>query len=50
MIPALGEDGDVDDHPDLARGIGRENAAAAIESYSQTKSVYVGLGPVDSPY
>ena len=31
-------------------GFGRENAAAAIDAYSQIKSVYVGLGPVDSPY
>lgn len=33
-----------------ASGFGRENAAAAIESYSQIKSVYVGIEPVDSPY
>ncbi|MFZ2099888.1 MAG: betaine-aldehyde dehydrogenase [Oricola sp.] len=33
-----------------ASGFGRENAAAAIDSYSQIKSVYVGLGPVESPY
>jgi betaine-aldehyde dehydrogenase len=33
-----------------ASGFGRENAVAAIESYSQIKSVYVGLGPVESPY
>ncbi|GAB4351579.1 MAG: betaine-aldehyde dehydrogenase [Oricola sp.] len=33
-----------------ASGFGRENAAAAIEAYSQIKSVYVGLTPVDSPY
>ena len=33
-----------------ASGFGRENAAAAIEAYSQIKSVYVGLNPVDSPY
>ncbi|QKV17611.1 betaine-aldehyde dehydrogenase [Oricola thermophila] len=33
-----------------ASGFGRENAAAAIENYSQIKSVYVGLGPVESPY
>ncbi len=33
-----------------ASGFGRENAAAAIASYSQIKSVYVGLNPVDSPY
>ncbi|MCQ0971225.1 betaine-aldehyde dehydrogenase [Paracoccus sp. TK19116] len=31
-------------------GIGRENAAAAIEHYSQLKSVYVGMGVVDAPY
>ncbi len=31
-------------------GIGRENAAAAIEYYSQVKSVYVELGDVDAPY
>jgi betaine-aldehyde dehydrogenase len=26
-------------------GVGRENARAAIEHYSQLKSVYVGMGP-----
>ncbi|MDP5305690.1 betaine-aldehyde dehydrogenase [Paracoccus spongiarum] len=31
-------------------GIGRENGAAAIEHYSQIKSVYVGMGGVDAPY
>jgi len=31
-------------------GIGRENSAAAIEHYSQLKSVYVGMGAVDAPY
>ncbi|UXU73994.1 MULTISPECIES: betaine-aldehyde dehydrogenase [unclassified Paracoccus (in: a-proteobacteria)] len=31
-------------------GIGRENSAAAIEHYSQLKSVYVGTGGVDAPY
>ena len=31
-------------------GIGRENSAAAIEHYSQLKTVYVGMGPVDAPY
>lgn len=31
-------------------GVGRENSAAAIEHYSQLKSVYVGMGPVDAPY
>ena len=33
-----------------ASGIGRENAMAAIEAYTQIKSVYVGMGPVDAPY
>lgn len=31
-------------------GIGRENGKAAIEYYTQLKSVYVELGDVDSPY
>ncbi|HBD91591.1 MAG TPA: betaine-aldehyde dehydrogenase [Gemmobacter sp.] len=31
-------------------GVGRENGKAAIEHYTQIKSVYVGMGPVDSPY
>ena len=31
-------------------GIGRENSHAAIEHYTQLKSVYVATGPVDSPY
>ena len=31
-------------------GIGRENGKAAIEHYSQVKSVYVELGDVESPY
>lgn len=31
-------------------GIGRENSKAALDHYSQIKSVYVGMGPVDSPY
>ena len=31
-------------------GVGRENSRAAIEHYSQIKSVYVGMGPVGSPY
>ncbi|MTH64522.1 betaine-aldehyde dehydrogenase [Paracoccus shanxieyensis] len=31
-------------------GVGRENSAAAIEHYSQLKSVYVGMGAVDAPY
>ena len=33
-----------------ASGLGRENSRAAIEHYTQVKSVYVGLNPVDSPY
>lgn len=31
-------------------GVGRENGHAAIEHYSQLKTVYVGLGPVDAPF
>ncbi len=31
-------------------GVGRENSRAALDHYSQVKSVYVGMGPVDSPY
>ncbi len=31
-------------------GIGRENGSAAIEHYSQLKSVYVATGAVDAPY
>jgi betaine-aldehyde dehydrogenase len=31
-------------------GVGRENGRAAIEHYTQVKSVYVGMGPVDAPY
>jgi betaine-aldehyde dehydrogenase len=31
-------------------GLGRENGRAAIEHYTQLKSVYVALGPVDAPY
>ena len=31
-------------------GVGRENSTAAIEHYSQLKSVYVGMGAVDAPY
>jgi betaine-aldehyde dehydrogenase len=31
-------------------GIGRENGTAAIEHYTQLKTVYVGMGPVESPY
>jgi betaine-aldehyde dehydrogenase len=31
-------------------GLGRENGRAAIEHYTQLKSVYVNLGTVESPY
>jgi betaine-aldehyde dehydrogenase len=31
-------------------GIGRENSLAAIEHYTQRKSVYVELGKVQAPY
>lgn len=31
-------------------GIGRENGLAAVEAYTQLKSVYVGMEPVDAPY
>ncbi|WP_417807366.1 betaine-aldehyde dehydrogenase [Thioclava sp.] len=31
-------------------GFGRENSRAAVEHYTQVKSVYVGMGPVESPY
>jgi betaine-aldehyde dehydrogenase len=31
-------------------GIGRENGLAALEHYTQLKSVYVETGDVDSPY
>jgi len=31
-------------------GLGRENGSAAIEHYTQLKSVYVAMGDVDSPY
>jgi betaine-aldehyde dehydrogenase len=31
-------------------GIGRENARAAIEAYSQPKTVYVGMGPVEAAF
>ena len=33
-----------------ASGVGRENSKAAIEYYSQLKSVYVAMGPVDAPF
>ena len=31
-------------------GLGRENSLAALEAYTQLKSVYVELGDVDAPY
>ena len=31
-------------------GLGRENSKAAIEHYTQLKSVYVNLGHVEAPY
>jgi betaine-aldehyde dehydrogenase len=31
-------------------GIGRENGHAALDHYSQIKSVYVEMGDVESPY
>ncbi|WP_422072261.1 betaine-aldehyde dehydrogenase [Tranquillimonas rosea] len=31
-------------------GFGRENGKAAIEHYSQVKSVYVGMGDVEAPF
>jgi betaine-aldehyde dehydrogenase len=31
-------------------GLGRENGRAAIEHYTQVKSVYVNLGEVEAPY
>ncbi len=33
-----------------ASGIGRENGRAALDFYTQAKSVYVAMGPVESPY
>ena len=30
--------------------LGRENGKAALEHYSQLKSVYVALAPVQAPY
>ncbi|MEH7827078.1 betaine-aldehyde dehydrogenase [Gemmobacter denitrificans] len=33
-----------------ASGVGRENSKAAVEHYTQVKSVYVGMGPVEAPY
>ena len=31
-------------------GVGRENGRAAVEYYTQVKTVHVGMGPVDAPY
>jgi len=31
-------------------GVGRENSKAAIEHYSELKSVYVGLSPAEAPF
>ena len=31
-------------------GVGRENARAALDHFTRLKSVYVGMGSVDSPY
>ncbi|MCC6001117.1 MAG: aldehyde dehydrogenase family protein, partial [Pararhodobacter sp.] len=31
-------------------GLGRENGRAAVEHYTQIKTVHVGMGPVESPY
>ena len=31
-------------------GLGRENGRAAIEHYTELKSVYVNLGGIESPY
>lgn len=31
-------------------GIGRENGLATLNHYTQIKSVYVGMGPVESPF
>ncbi|EAQ04278.1 betaine aldehyde dehydrogenase [Pseudooceanicola batsensis HTCC2597] len=33
-----------------ASGVGRENAQAAVEHYSQLKSVYVRMGDVEAPF
>jgi len=33
-----------------ASGFGRENGKAAIEHYSQIKTVYVGMGPCEAAY
>jgi betaine-aldehyde dehydrogenase len=31
-------------------GFGRENSLAALDHYSELKTVYVSMGPVDAPY
>ncbi|WP_203368787.1 betaine-aldehyde dehydrogenase [Cysteiniphilum marinum] len=31
-------------------GIGRENGLETLQSYTQTKSIYVGLNPLESPF
>jgi betaine-aldehyde dehydrogenase len=31
-------------------GVGRENAKVAIEHYSQLKSVYVRMSPIEAPF
>ena len=31
-------------------GLGRENSRAALEYYTQVKTIYVAMGPVESPY
>jgi betaine-aldehyde dehydrogenase len=31
-------------------GLGRENGRAAIDYYTQLKSVYVAMAPIDAPY
>ncbi|PTX54083.1 betaine aldehyde dehydrogenase [Litoreibacter ponti] len=33
-----------------ASGVGRENSKEAINHYSEVKSVYVGMGPVEAPF
>jgi betaine-aldehyde dehydrogenase len=34
----------------IQSGLGRENGRAAIEHYTQLKSVYVAMEPIDAPY
>jgi betaine-aldehyde dehydrogenase len=31
-------------------GFGRENCATALEHYTELKTVYVAMGPVEAPY